>query len=316
MAEEENSNDENDFGKSRKTRIASSIKGKAKPKSEDDSLKFTTVKPEKAGKLDYKQFPTLKIIDTKEIAMDFSMKCYEKFNKLIKSIVLFGSQVKNTAVSGSDIDLILIIDDASIIWDQELISWYREELGKLIGVNPYNTELHINSVRLTTWWQDLMRGDPVVTNILRYGEPLIDFGGFFTPQKVLLEQGKIRSTPEAIYAALQRTPLHLTRSKSSILSAVEGLYWAMVDSSHAALMAAKQSPPSPEHIPVMLKEIFVDRGSLKIEYVSMIKDLSSLHKRIVHGDITSINGKDVDLWQARTEQFVRAMTELVRKAIE
>lgn len=137
-----------------------------------------------------KDFPTLKLIDEKEIAMDFAAKAYKKFDKIIKSIVLFGSQTKNTAVSGSDIDIIIIVDDAAIQWDQELTAWYREELGKLIRSNPYKKELHINSVKLTTWWQDLTHGDPVVINILRFGEPMIDFGGVFCPIKDSASAGK------------------------------------------------------------------------------------------------------------------------------
>jgi len=270
----------------------------------------------KQKKFSHKDFPTLKLINEKEIAMDFATKAYQKFDKLIKSIILFGSQAKNTAVSGSDIDIIIVIDDSSIQWDQELIAWYREELGKLIRVNPYKRELHINSVKLTTWWQDLMKGDPVVINILRFGEPLIDFGGFFSPLKILLQQGRIRSTPEAIYTALQRTPFHIARSKASELNAIEGLYWAMVDSAHAALMAAKQVPPSPEHVPIMLKEIFVDTGNLKMNYVIMYRDLYLLHRKIVHGEISNLQGREIDEWQEKTESFVQEMTRLVKALIE
>ena len=43
----------------------------------------------------------------------------------------------------SDIDIIIIIDDASIKWDMELIAWYRQELGKIIQTNPYKKSLHI-----------------------------------------------------------------------------------------------------------------------------------------------------------------------------
>jgi predicted nucleotidyltransferase len=84
----------------------------------------------KKGKKDSdkgKDIPTLKLKLESDIAMDFAVKAYEKFNKLIKSIALFGSSVKQDAVAGSDIDIVIIIDDVSIIWDQELISWYREE---------------------------------------------------------------------------------------------------------------------------------------------------------------------------------------------
>jgi len=279
-------------------------------------VKGKNKKKTKRKKVSIKNIPTLKLVNEKDIALDFASKVYKKFDKMIKSIILFGSQTKGSAIAGSDIDIIIIIDDASIQWDQELIAWYREELGKLIRKNPYKKDLHINSVKLTTWWQDLLRGDPVVINIIRFGEPLIDFGGFFSPLKILLQQGRIKSTPEAIYAALQRTPAHIARSKTSELNAIEGLYWAMVDSAHAALMAAKQSPPSPEHVPALLKEIFVDTGNLKMKYVILYRDLYVLHRKIAHGEITDLKGVEIDDWQAKTEKFVQEMTRLVKELVE
>src|SRR3989344_954837 len=105
-------------------------------------------------------YPTLRLVDEKEIAMDFAKKIYLKFDKMIKSVVLFG-----------------------------------------------------NTVKLSTWWQDLINGDPVVINVIRYGETLLDMGGYFNPLKVLLQQGKIKSTPEAIYTLLQRAPQHMARSR-------------------------------------------------------------------------------------------------------
>jgi len=257
--------------------------------------------------------PTLKILNEQDIAMDFAQKAAQKFDKLIKSIVLFGSTIKQTRSSNSDIDIIIIIDDASIKFDQELVAWYREELGKLIKANPYKKELHINTVKLTTWWQDLLRGDPVVINIIRYGEAMIDFGGFFNPLRVLLHDGKIKSTPEAIYTALQRAPQHILRSKQAEMGAVEGVYWAMVDSAHALLMAAKITPPSPEHIPIMLKERFVDKGMLKMKYVVWYRDLYVFHRKIIHGDVNDIQGVELDDWQGKAEEFVRVMAELINK---
>ena len=190
-----------------------------------------------------------------EIAYDFATKVYKTFNKIVKSIILFGSTMKQSAGAGSDIDIIIIINDVSIKWDQELIAWYREELSKLVSQQNYKKDLHINTVTLSTFWKEIKEGDPVAINVLRYGEPLVDYGGLFSPLKVLLKRGKIRPTPEAIYIAMQRAPMHLSRSRYAILGAVEGLYWAMVDSAHAALMAAGHSPPSPEHVYDMLKKV-------------------------------------------------------------
>ncbi len=252
----------------------------------------------------------------KDVAMDFAEKVYKKFDRLIKATILFGSQAKNTASSGSDIDIILIIDDASVNWDLELVSWYREELGKLISAQNYSQKLHINTIKLTTWWQDLLHGDPVVINILRYGEGLIDSGGFFSPLKSLLIQGKIKSTPEAVYAALQRSPMHIARSKASEMAAIEGVYWAMVDSAQAALMTAGKMPPSPEHIPEMLKKTFVDNDMLKISAVTAMRDLYRLHKSIEHRDISDIKGVEIDSWQDTGEKFVSDMIKIVDTLLE
>lgn len=252
----------------------------------------------------------------KDIAMDFAVEVHKRFNLMIKASILFGSQAKNTSSPGSDIDIIFIIDDASINWDMELIAWYREELGKLIANNKYGRELHINTIKLTTWWQDMLYGDPVVLNILRSGEALIDSGGFFNPLKALLAQGKIKSTPEAVYAALQRSPAHLGRSKAAEISAIDGVYWCMVDAAQAALITAGKLPPSPEHIPQMLKEVFVDQGLLKADYVRALGDIYNLYKGLAHGEISMVKGVDIDKWQDIAQKFLSEMIRIIDSIIE
>ena len=270
----------------------------------------------KKSKIDKKNIPTLQLKSESEIAMDFATKVYKKFNKIVKSVVLFGSTIKQTAVAGSDIDIIIILDDVSIKWDQELIAWYREELDKILRKNPYDKSLHVNTIKLSTWWEDLMRGDPVIINILRYGESMIDLAGFFEPLKFLLLQGKIKATPEAIYNCLQRAPVHISRSKAAELNSIEGLYWAMVDSAHAALIAANIPPASPEHVPVDLKETFVNTGRLKMKYVLWYRDLLILHKKISHGEIKDLKGVEIDDWQEKTEEFLKVMAQLVKELID
>lgn len=258
---------------------------------------------------------TLHLRTDPDIAMDFATKVYQRFNKLVKSVILFGSTAKKTSTTGSDIDIIIIIDDASIHWDSELIVWYREELEKIVKKNPYNKELHINTIKLTTWWEDLIRGDPVVLNVIRDGESLIDFGGFFEPLKYLFVMGKIKGTPEAIYSLLERAPQHIQRSKFAEVGAIEGVYWSMVDSAHAALIAANIQPSSPENIPIDLKTYFVDAGKLKVKYVTWLRDLIVLHKAILHREITDLKGADIDEWQARAEEFLEVMAQLVKEII-
>jgi predicted nucleotidyltransferase len=277
----------------------------------DEISKLKQMKPSVLKKL-----PTLKLKSERDIAMDFSAKVYEKFDRLVKATVLFGSVVKNDENAGSDIDIIIIIDDASVKFDEELIAWYREELGKIIETNPYRRDLHINTIKLTTWWHDLLLGDPVVVNILRYGETLIDSGGFFNPLKILLQDGKINITPEAIYAVLNRVPSHVIRSKISQMNAIDGAYWAIVEASQALLMSVKVMPPSPEHIPILLKEHFVDKKLLKMNYVVDARDIYDLHRRIAHGEMRDIDGRVVDLWQKKAEEYFKVVMKLIDEIIQ
>lgn len=252
----------------------------------------------------------------RDMAMEFAANVQRRFDNIVKATILFGSQATQTAKPSSDIDIVIIVDDVSINWDLELTAWYREELGKVVASHVYPYELHINTIKLSTWWNDLMYGDPVVLNIIRYGDPLIDVGGFFKTQKALLAQGKIHATPEAVYNALQRAPLHLARSRHAELGAIEGIYWTMVDSAQAALMTAGLLPPSPEHVPQMLKETFADKGMLKTEQVSWYRDVYGLHKAIIHGHVTNIKGADIDIWQSRAETFLKRMTAIIDQYLQ
>ncbi len=249
-----------------------------------------------------------------KIAYDFSGKVYKQFNQIIKSIILFGSTAKDTAKERSDIDLIIIIDDATIKWDDELIAWYREELAKLVAASKYKDKLHINTVTLTTFWNEVLVGEPIVINVIRYGVALIDFGGFFEPLKILLARGRIRPSSEAIYNALQRAPMHLGRAKYAVLTSVDASYWAMVDSAHAALMAAGKTPPSPEYIPDMLNETFVKKGKLNSKFVEWFKEIYALAHYISHGEISELSGKEIEVYRERADSFVGEMASLVTKS--
>jgi uncharacterized protein (UPF0332 family)/predicted nucleotidyltransferase len=252
----------------------------------------------------------------KEIAMSFATKIHKKFDHLIKASVLFGSQTTNEIKPGSDIDIVIVIDDAAINWDIELTAWYREELAKIISEENYGRDLHINTIRLTTWWRDLLHGDPVILNIVRQGQVLIDIAGFFNPIKSLLMQGKIHATPEAVYSALQRSPQHLIRSKLSMLGALEGVYWCMVEVAQATLITLGKLPPSPEHITKMLHESFVEAGVLKPDYVKWYRDIYILHKQIAHGEIKQVKASEIEAWQVRAEDFMKTMVNIIDRLLE
>ena len=127
----------------------------------------------------------------------------------------------------------------------------------------------------------------------------------------MLQEGRIKSTPEAIYTALNRVPTHILRSRLAEISAIEGCYWAMVDSAQSLLMAIKVLPPSPEHIPILLRENLVERKLLKMKYVTDFRDLYDLHRKIMHGEIRDLDGRIIDGWQQKTEDFFKVTLKII-----
>lgn len=303
----------------KKTKVSSTKKKATKKVSK--SNKKSTLKKEVKSQINSSLTKpivnqTLLIAHERDIAMDFATKVYKEFDNMIKSIVLFGSSAKMDLSDKSDIDIIILLDDVSIKFDEELISWYRKRLSILLSQNKYERPLHINTVRLSTWWNDLIKGDPVVLNVLRYGDALIDFGGFFNPLRILLKEGKIKSTPESIYTLLERAPMHLVRANAAMLAVVDGVYWSMVDSAHATLIAANIMPASPEHVPDVLTKHFVNNKLLDKKYVRYYEIVYDLSKEIVHGKKTTIEGKDLDELFKIADDFLKEMAKLVDEIVK
>lgn len=254
--------------------------------------------------------------DDRAVAYDFSVKAYKLFKEIIKSIVLFGSVPKKEVNVKSDIDIVVIIDDATVKWDDELIAWYREELAKLLAAEPYSKRLHVNTVTMTTFWEEARVGEPVTINVLRYGEALVDHGGFFEPMKAMLAKGKIRPTPEAVFVTMERAHAHAFQGNNNILASIEAFYWAMVDASHSALMAARVVPPSPEFIAELITETFVATKRVDKKYVEWFEEMRFFAKKITYGDIKRMDGKQVEILQKKADEFVTTFTNIAKAIIQ
>lgn len=244
------------------------------------------------------------------ISYNFAKRVFEIFPGIIKSVVLFGSISKAVPTKRSDIDILIIVDDTSVTPTRKFIDWYNVELANLLKKS--DPRLHVTTVTLSTFWENVLIGEPVVINVLRYGVPLIDTG-YFEPLQFLLAAGRIRPTKEAIYNALTRAPWHLVRANSRILAGITDLYWVMIDSAHAALMAYGKVPPSPEHIEKMLIETFVNKKLLHRKYVSYYREVWKTAKAIVHGEILKGSGIDFDRYRRMAEEFEGKMKELVKR---
>ena len=192
-----------------------------------------------------------------KIAYSFAKKIHEEFGESVKALVLFGSSAKKKNVTKqSDIDILIVFDDVSMLLTKEIVTAYRVIIEK--SVIRTSTRLHVTSIKLTTFWEYIRIGDPIGMNILRDGIALLDTG-FFDPLRALLARGRIRPTPESVWTYFSRAPRSLFNSKWHVLQAVLDLYWAVIDASHAALMKQGVVPPSPNHVADVLEKELVEK---------------------------------------------------------
>ncbi len=246
---------------------------------------------------------------TIDLAYRFTKEIHKELKDLVKAVVLFGSAARKKEGS-NDIDVLLLVDDVSIRLTPELTQAYRLLVEKTVAkVSP---KIHVTSMKFTSFWEYIRAGDPVAINILRDGYALLD-SGIFDPLQLLLYQGRIRPSSEALWAYFNRAPRSLHASSFKMLEACVDLYWAVIDAAHAALMSINEIPPSPEHVANMLDEKLVKTKLIDKKHPDTMRKFYALSKAIINKEKKSVSGPEYDKLFSEAKSFVDAMENFIKK---
>ena len=244
-----------------------------------------------------------------DLAYDFTKKLYKEFGDFLKAVVLFGSTVRNKGEKQHDIDILVIVDDTSVFIGEDVTEAYRIITEKLIA--SVSTKIHVTTIKFTSFWNYMRAGDPIGINILRDGLPLID-KGFFAPMQVMLYQGRIRPTYEAIWTYFEQAPKTLDNSKWHIMQATLDLYWAVIDSAHAALMKLGEIPPSPSYIADLIEKRMVKTKMIEKHYVTSLRIIYRTAKMITHREVKEVSGAHYDRYYKEALDFVTRMRKFIK----
>ena len=241
----------------------------------------------------------------------------QKFEKYVVSYVIAGSLVKGTATKDSDIDTFVVIDDTDVtrMTAAELVSKLRAiiwgmaaQAGDAAGVgNKMNIQIYV----LTDMWNNIKTANPVIFTLLRDGIPLYD-RGMFSPWKLLLKQGKITPTPEAVDTYMKSGKQVIERTKFTLKNiAVEDFFWATLTPSQGALMLMGIPPGDPKETPKQMREHLVKSGLLEEKWVKILEDILQLRKDIEHGKIKDVSAKQVEEYLDNTEKYLARLDKLM-----
>jgi predicted nucleotidyltransferase len=246
-----------------------------------------------------------------DVARLFVERLKKELGDFLKAMILFGSTTRHTQTHfESDIDILIVVNDLTIVATPEVVETYRI-ITERTAVRT-SRRLHITTLKMTSFWDYVKSGDPIAINMLRDGVPLYDTG-FFEPLQVLLHQGRIRPSEEAIWTYYARAPATLLNSKWHLLQASLDLYWAVIDSAHAALMQHGEIPPTPAHVADLMDKALVKKRLLSSKYVDTMKFFYELSRKITHRQLQEISGKEYEDYYKRARDFVEMMNGLIRK---
>ncbi len=245
-----------------------------------------------------------------DLAAKFAQELHKEMGKFISAIVLFGSSARKTATPNSDIDVMVIIDDLSIVINKDVSDAYRIAIQNIIL--KVSRKLHVITLRLTSFWEYMRNGDPIGVNILRDGISLYDTG-FFDPLQLLLKKGRVRPSKESIWSYYSKATPTINRSKQLIMQATVDLYWAVIDAAHAALMSQGSVPPTPEHVADLLDEVLVNKRLLEKKYSKTMRMFYQLAKQIMHREVHEIRGSDYDRYLEEATHFVERMKQFIHQ---
>jgi predicted nucleotidyltransferase/uncharacterized protein (UPF0332 family) len=268
-------------------------------------------------KMDFEQKKKLKDnqinyhIENLKISREFSKTLILELKDLVRSIVIFGSNTQNTLNKDSDIDIMVVLDNISVFVSPELKEAYQIIINNIS--QKYPNKLHILTMNLSDLWDNSRKGDPVLINILRYGQPLFD-RDLIEPMQYLLETGKIRPTREAAFNYISRSENLLEETDKHLQNAILDLYYSTIDIVHATLMTHKIMPPSPRDMPKIFEKEFKKTNFEK--YSKDIEELYILAKDIEHNRIEKINGKLFDKYKKVTTKLVTELKKYSKDKIQ
>jgi hypothetical protein len=257
--------------------------------------------------------------EVEHIVKRFADAIRNELGELVLSVVWFGSAVKGKfvegkrslreeALFGSDIDLLLLFDDMIHVLSPEVITAYRVVTEKTAA--SVSKRLHITTMPITKFWDYSLKGDPILINMLRDGNPVFD-SGCFGMAKQMLHSRKIAPGKEIVWIYLAKGPMSIANANWNMRQAVIDLHWAVIDAAHSALLHFGVVPDTPDHLVPLVKHHLVGKGLLHKKQLSIVSEFMNLGRMLMSGEVTKVRGDHYDRYRKEAEGFVHIVRELI-----
>lgn len=237
----------------------------------------------------------------------------EDIGPYLKAIVVYGSAARKERVEGSDIDVLILLDDTRSDFDDGVYRKGKQLVNQIQEDAPDELDLHFQPPKpLSSWWDLLISGEPWVMTSMTDAQAIYDPSGYIQLTKRLIEEGEMHGTTERAQRLMKRSRKKVKKTRKLLLEDVTAeLLHAMTESAQAVLMYYGHPPPAPTHVAEELEENFVEgEDLLSPRAVGDYRAFYELTERIDHGKLTEFTAKELDKYLNQAMAFIKAMATL------
>jgi len=236
----------------------------------------------------------------------FAAAARQKLGHMVKGVAVIGSIARGDFTPGSDIDVLVVIDDTRRDVPDELKEKLLAMLNKMGKGIDKKMQVQIHT--LTELFKFATGGDNIIYNFLRHMDIVYD-GGVLKPMRKLLKSGEIKPTKESVMRSMDGAEFYMKKVNQYVEWIVERYYRAITWASNAFVMSMEQPPAAVPEIPLVLKK-YADQGVLPQEVPAIAAEVIQLHKAVEHGDVEPTMDQIHEL-KPRVDSFL----EVIRKEV-
>lgn len=236
----------------------------------------------------------------------------EELGSYLKAVWVYGSAARKEQTDGSDIDILVLLDDTATGFDKEVFN-KAKKLTKTIEDDDEEHDLHFQPPKLLShWWELVISGEPWAVTAIKDAQVLYDRSGYIALTKQLLDAGEMHGTYERAQRLMERSREKIRETNQLMLEDITSeLLSAMTEAARAVLMYDGNPPPSPSKIGDRLEQTFVEEEDLLPQQaIDDYQDFYRMTEKIAHGSMTDISGDELDTYIERSIRFIQAMAKL------
>jgi len=246
----------------------------------------------------------------------------KKFEKYVVTYIVAGSFIRGESKKGSDVDVYIVIDDTDVtrMTGGELQSKLRSIVSSMAweakDMSGSEMIIHPQVWILSDMWNSLKNANPVIFTVVRDGVPFYD-RGLFSPWRLLLKQGKVTPSPEAVTSQMKFGKEYLGRIKYKLKDiALDDFFWATFTPTQGALMMVGVAPPTPKETVALARKHLMKPGLLDEKDIQILERILKLRKDVEHGEVQDVSGKDIADRLADAEKYLEKLEKIFKKLEE